>query len=74
MFIFYRIEKYINSRIFTHNMYIRNKKIGKWNYYVLEDRVKKGEKYLTVNIRYLGTAKKLLEDLKELDRYRRKKP
>ena len=55
-------------------MYIRNKKIGKGNYYILEDRVKKAGKYLTINIRYIGTAKKLLEDLKELDKYRRKKP
>lgn len=53
-------------------MYIRNKRIGKWNYYILEDRVKKRDKYLTMNIRYLGTAEKLLEDLKELDRRRRK--
>jgi len=55
-------------------MYIRNKKIGKWKYYIIEDRIKKGNKYLTINIRYLGTTKKLLKDLKELDKYRRKKP
>ena len=55
-------------------MYIRNKKIGKWKYYILEDRIKKGNKYMTINIRYLGTPKKLLEDLKELDKHRLKKP
>ena len=51
-------------------MYIRNKKIGNKNYYIIEDRVKNEKKYITKNIRYIGTAKKLLENLKELDKYR----
>ena len=62
--------------IFTHNtMYIRNKKMqnGK-NYYVIEDRVKKRGKYITIHIRYLGTAKKMLADLKALDCFRGEKP
>lgn len=60
--------------IITHNMYIRNKKMqnGK-NYYVIEDRVKIKEKYITKNIMYLGTAKKLFENLKEYPKLRRKK-
>ncbi|MDP2749812.1 MAG: hypothetical protein Q8O89_03195 [Nanoarchaeota archaeon] len=55
-------------------MYIRNKKIGKGSYYILEDRIKENKKYITKNIRYLGTAQKLLGDLKELDQHRHKKP
>ena len=55
-------------------MYIRNKKIGKHNYYVIEDRIKEKKKYVTKNIRYIGTTKRLLEDLYELDRYRQQKP
>jgi hypothetical protein len=51
-------------------MYIRNKKIGKGNYYIIEDRIKIGEKYITKNIRYLGSAYKLIKDLKELDKFR----
>ena len=47
---------------------------GKKKYYVLEDRVKVGEKYITKNIRYLGTAEKLLNDLLELDHLRKRKP
>jgi hypothetical protein len=56
-------------------MYLRNKRMqnGK-SYYVLEDRVKVKGKYLTRNIRYLGTAGKLLADLIELDELRRKNP
>lgn len=48
--------------------------MGKKNYYILEDKIKIRDKYLTKNIRYLGTAKKLLKDLEELDKYRHKKP
>ncbi len=55
-------------------MYIRNKRITKWNYYILEDRIKRGKRYITINIRYLGTAKKVFNDLQELDKYRQKKP
>lgn len=53
-------------------MYIRNKTMqqSKKKYYVIEDRVKVKGKYITKNIRYIGTAKKLLQDLKELDKYR----
>lgn len=39
-------------------------------YYIIEDRIKIKGKYLTVNVRYLGTTKKLLTDLKELDKLR----
>ncbi len=57
-------------------MYIRNKAMnkGKDRYYVLEDRIKVNGKLVTKNIRYLGTAKKLLSDLQELDTLRKKKP
>lgn len=57
-------------------MYIRNKLMikGKKRYYVIEDRVKEKGTYITRNIRYIGTAEKLLEDLNELDKYRKKKP
>jgi len=55
-------------------MYIRNKKIGNKNYYIIEDRIKEKDKYITKNIRYLGTAQKILEELKELDNYRQQKP
>lgn len=57
-------------------MYIRNKTMqqsGK-KYYVIEDRIKEKGKYITKNIRYIGTAQKLLSDLKELGEYRRKNP
>lgn len=55
-------------------MYVRNKAMnkGKDRYYVLEDRIKVNGKLVTKNIRYLGTAKKLLQDLKELDEFRKK--
>lgn len=55
-------------------MYIRNKKMGTHHYYVIEDRVKKNGKYLTINVRYLGTAKRLLNQLRQLDQLKRKKP
>ena len=56
-------------------MYIRNKKMqnGK-NYYIIEDRMKIRGKYITKNIMYLGTAKKVLLDLKELDKLKKRKP
>lgn len=56
-------------------MYIRNKAMnkGKDRYYVLEDRVKVNGKLITKNIRYLGTAKRLLSDLQELDKLRKEK-
>lgn len=57
-------------------MYIRNKKMilgKKRSYYVIEDRIKIKEKYVTKNIRYLGTAEKVLLDLQELDKLRKKK-
>lgn len=57
--------------LITHNMYIRKKKMRKWAYYVIEDRIKTGKAYKTSNIRYLGTAEKVLSDLEELDTYRR---
>lgn len=47
---------------------------SKKKYYVIEDRIKVKGKYITKNIRYIGTAQKLLSDLKELDEYRRKNP
>jgi len=53
-------------------MYIRNKKIGNGNYYVIEDRPKVNGVYKTKNVRYLGPAKKLLMDLEELDKLRNK--
>jgi hypothetical protein len=40
-------------------------------YYVLEDRIKIKKKYITKNIRYLGTAEKILKDLQELDHFRK---
>ena len=43
-------------------------------YYILEDRLKIGKKYITKNIRYLGTASKLLADLEELDDLRHNDP
>lgn len=57
-------------------MYIRNKFMlkGKKRYYIIEDRIKIKGKYVTVNVRYLGTAKRLLADLKELDCFREDKP
>lgn len=57
-------------------MYIRNKKMvlgKKRSYYVIEDRVKIKGKYVTKNIRYLGTAEKVLLDLQELDKRKKKK-
>ena len=55
-------------------MYIRNKAMnkGKDRYYVIEDRIKIEGKLKTKNIRYLGTAKKLLWDLEELDKLKNK--
>ena len=49
---------------------------GKRKYYVLEDRIKINGKYITKNIRYLGTAEKILGNLQELDKLRKrsKKP
>ena len=46
-------------------MYIRNKTMqkSKKKYYVIEDKIKAKGKYTTKNIRYIGTAKKLLDDL-----------
>jgi len=57
-------------------VYIRNKVMnkGKDRYYVLEDRIKINGKLITKNIRYLGTAKKILKDLQELDELRKKIP
>lgn len=57
-------------------MYIRNKSMqqSKKKYYVIEDRIKVKGKYITKNIRYIGTAQKLLNNLKELDKYRREIP
>ncbi len=46
-------------------------KINK-TYYVLEDKIQINKKSKTKNIRYLGTAKKLLADLKKLDKFREK--
>jgi len=47
---------------------------SKKKYYVIEDRIKVKGKYITKNIRYIGTAQKLLNNLKELDKYRREIP
>ena len=55
-------------------MYVRNKTMlggGRRKYYVLEDRIKINGKYITKNIRYLGTAEKILENLQELDKLRK---
>lgn len=57
-------------------MYIRNKKMilgKKRSYYIIEDRVKIKGRYVTKNIRYLGTAEKVLLDLQELDKFKKKK-
>jgi len=56
-------------------MYIRNKAMnhGKDRYYVLEDRIKVNGKLVTKNIRYLGTAKKILSDFEELDKLRNRR-
>jgi len=42
-------------------------------YYIMEERVKERGVYITRNIRYIGTANRLLSDLIELDKYRKKK-
>lgn len=57
-------------------MYIRNKSMqqSRKKYYIIEDRIKVKGKYITKNLRYIGTAQKLLGDLKELDKYRRQNP
>jgi len=44
----------------------------KRKYYIIEDRVKINGRYITKNIRYLGTAEKILENLQELDPLRKK--
>lgn len=57
-------------------MYIRNKQmiLGKRrSYYVIEDKIKIKGRYVTKNIRYLGTAEKVLRDLRELDKLKKKK-
>lgn len=57
-------------------MYIRNKKMimgKKRSYYVIEDRVKVKGRYITKNIRYLGKAEKVLLDLQQLDKLKKKK-
>ena len=57
-------------------MYIRNKKMilgKKKSYYVIEDRIKIKGKYVTKNIKYLGTAEKVLLDMQELDKLKNKK-
>ena len=43
----------------------------KKKYYVLEGRIKVDGRYITKNIRYLGTAEKILDDLQELDKLRK---
>lgn len=43
-------------------------------YYILEEKRKLQNKNITKNIRYLGSAKKVLSDLKELDLLRQRKP
>jgi hypothetical protein len=55
-------------------MYIRNKTMnkGKDKYYIIENRIKINNKLITKNIRYLGTAKKILSDYEELDKLRNK--
>ena len=55
-------------------MYVRNKVMikGKRKYYVLENRIKVNGKYITKNIRYLGTAEKILENLQELDKLKKR--
>lgn len=55
-------------------MYIRNKTMnkGRDKYYIIEDRIKVDGKYVTKNIRYLGTAEKTLRDLQELDKLKKK--
>lgn len=47
---------------------------SKKKYYIIEDRIKIKGKYITKNIRYIGTAQKLMNDLEELDKYRVKSP
>lgn len=60
-------------RIYTHIMYIRNKQMqGGKTYYIIEDKVKENGKTKTKNLRYLGSANKILEDLKELDELRKR--
>jgi len=45
----------------------------KKSYYVIEDRIKIKGKYVTKNIKYLGTAEKVLLDMQELDKLKNKK-
>lgn len=56
-------------------MYVRNKRMnkGKDRYYVLEDRIRVNGKLITKNIRYLGTAERIFQDMQELDRLRNKR-
>ena len=53
-------------------MYIRNKKIGNGSYYIIEDRKKVNGKLKTINVRYLGTVKKILANLEKLDKLENK--
>ena len=54
-------------------MFIRNKKMKDGRkYYVLEHKTKIKGRFITKNLRYLGTAQNLLSDLKELDELRSK--
>jgi hypothetical protein len=54
-------------------MYIRNKKMQRGKtYYIIEDKVKEGSRSKTKSLRYLGSARKILEDLEELDKLRDK--
>ena len=41
------------------------------SYYVIEDKVKIKGGYVTKNIRYLGTAEKVLLDLQDLDKLKK---
>ncbi len=45
----------------------------KRSYYIIEDRVRINGRYVTKNIRYLGTAEKVLRDLQESDKLKKKK-
>ena len=59
-------------------MYIRNKRMqkSKKHYYVIEGKVYENGKYVTKNVKYLGTAEKVLKNLEELAKLRKsmKKP
>lgn len=45
---------------------------SKRKYYIIEDRILIDDKYITKNIKYLGTAEKILQNLQELDSLRKK--